>query len=865
MTGAREFTDTALFVITRRGTEGVDLTKWAYDQNGNQITNGRKYSTITKDEESLLEKIKEKFDKVIVVFNVANIMESGFVDDDKIDAALMLYTPGNHATPALGEILNGTVTPSGHLVDTVAYDLSTAPSYVNAGATGTVTTADPYSTRNQDYAEDIYIGYYWYETADAEGFWDSDFAKQKWGISNGYKDVVQYPFGYGLSYADFEWEVLETSYTNGANLTSDEEISFKVEVTNKSTAFSGKDVVQLYYTPPYYSGKIEKPVVKLAAFAKTGLLGPGKSEVLTLTLKVRDLACYDCYDRNNNGFMGYEVEGGNYVLFFRSDAHTLKTLKNGTSEYAYTVPKSDSNNTGFLYRKNEEGTYDVVNRFTNYTAPSGASSTVVEPTLSDETKPYSCDGSDSKQNVVYTTRNNFTSTFPVTKNGRATDATFYNNSYKVGTPKVNSSDQMPATGVNNGLTIQDMIETDSGGTKTLVDIDDEKWDRLISQMSLSDLKAICAGGNGAFGSVAISSIGLPRLLHSDGPSGFNTNVTEGDTSAPSTNFPSATLLASTWDWKLAYNYGTAIGSEAFACGINGWYGPGANTHRSPLGGRNFEYYSEDPYIAGIMCAYQVYGAKEEGLFAWIKHIVANDSDTGRNGMYHWLTEQSLREIYLKPFELSVRIGGASGMMSSVDRIGSVRCSGSYALLTEVLRNEWGFKGAVITDYYQGGTVNDIDEQTRAGCDLCLTPQVVSYDDGASATAVIALQKSAKNIVYQYMDSVYTKATAQGLDLSTVISTHSDVFPWWKIVLIVFDVAVVAVLAVFVLRVAKKANRIREAIADGDIVEPLKTEKKADIKGFGKRFLEWWDDFLFEYVEDGRPDPKEQHEDTDEKE
>lgn len=798
MTRAKEYSDTALIVIGRRGGEGRDLEKCQYDTNGRR-DDSRTYLEISPAEEILIDTVTRNFANVIVILNAANAMELGFLENPGIDAALSVGFPGNSGTEAIGEILLGKATPSGHVADTYAYDLTTAPTYCNASTDGPKIYDGGGAFWYIDYAEDIYVGYKWYETADAEGYWDEVSNEH----GNGYDGVVQYPFGFGMSYADFEWTVTETSIRSGGTITDKlDKITVKVFVENVSEEYEGADVVQLYLTPPYTPGGIEKSAVSLCAFAKTAVLEPGQGEELELTVALSDLASYDCYDRNNNGFMGYELEGGEYTLSLRTDSHTVASVVGGSSELSFDVPSS-----GFRYDTDPVTNYPVINRFTNYTnGASGAVSSVSgnDPVMQ---KLYSCDGTDTNQGIVYMSRADFASTFPQPRAVRSLNRQMYLDVLRVNAPKKNDADVMPTTGsAETSYTLQDMLG---------LSYDDPKWTALISQLPIAGsdgLAALCA--NGGYHTVRIDAIGKPFCTDLDGPAGLTTSNTGAD-GGKATYYPCESVLAQSWSWKTAYEMGAAIGKEAEALDVDGWYAPGANMHRSPFGGRNFEYYSEDSVLSGIMAAYETRGCIDNGLICYLKHFAVNDSDTGRNGECRWLTEQALREIYLKPFELAVKTGGANAMMSSVDRIGCIRASGNYSLLTEVLRGEWGFCGSVVSDYYQdtaniGSTCHDIDEFIRAGNDLTLDPSgsIGTFDDSTSATAVIAMQKCAKNILYTYVNTQYIKSTTNGLDLGSAIGNKTEVFPWWIFLLVGIDVIVVGGCAVWFIFVFRKNRRYK---------------------------------------------------------
>lgn len=803
MNNAKEFSDTAIIVLSRRATEGDDLPKVSYDESGNADTS-RRYLSITEKEVIMIREVTKNFGNVIVLVNSSAPMEMGFIDYEKISSALYIGYPGYYGTESIARILSGEITPSGHLTDTAAYDLRSAPSYVNSGPDATQVYSGK-GGRYHDYAEDIYVGYKWYETADAEHYFDecglNIYGKER----KGYNAIVQYPFGYGLSYTNFEWTVdsvtvstknADGTYSEPVNLNErgqigkNDQISFKLWIENVGDV-PGKEVVQLYYTAPYTKGGIEKASVNLGDFQKTETLNPGEGTYLTLKIDASSMPSYDTYDRNNNGFMGYELEEGDYAISLRSDAHTVKVGSKGgvkgALSFTYNVPEG-----GYKYDKDPVTNNTVENRFTNYVnSTSGATSTCYEP----QTRyNLSIDGNDSSnsynQGVTYLTRSDFAGTFPTRTENRRMSAEMYNNCFLVHEPFINPNDVMPVTGSKaTNLTLQDVK-----GLK----YEDPLWDDLISQLTIDELGTLCA--NGGFGTAAIPSIGKPHCSDSDGGTGFTSGVSTGE-EGHAIKYPAANVLANTWDWKEAYKWGNAIGEEGKTLNIQGWYAPGCNVHRSPLGGRNFEYFSEDGLQAGIFCAYAVKGCTENGVYAYMKHFAANDVDEGRNAQFKWLTEQSLREIWAKPAEVATKVGGANATMVSVDRIGATRATGSYALLTSLLRDEWGFRGSAITDYYQGGNTNDLDEGIRAGNDLALMPggNIGMFDEnssGWSATGVIALQKAAKNILFTYIDTIYRTETTQKIDLSTQTGSREEVQSgkWWRSALLGVDIGG-AVLAV----------------------------------------------------------------------
>lgn len=808
MEEAKEYSQTAMVVISRFGMEGYDLPKYQNDKNGNNTNNGRTYLQLTPDEETLIDKVTSAFDKVIVVINSANSMELGFLDNEKIDAALDIYFPGNGGSVALGDVLTGNVVPSGRTVDTFAYDHTTAASYANMANGAVRYTVDGVKSSDcpmyVDYAEGIYTGYYWYETADAENFWNSEFARNKWGIKDGYNDVVQYPFGYGLSYTEFSWKLGKDTTASERTLTADGTVKVSVEVTNIGE-YEGKDVVELYYSAPYKKGGIEKPSLKLGAFAKTKLLKPGEKDVVELTISLRDMASYDCYDANNNGFMGYEAEAGEYVLTLRKNAHELATV-DGTNNATFVYKVADT----VKYDTDEVTGNKVGNLFTTYTNPtSGATSTNFEEAISANNLSSSIDGADTNQNITFMSRANFEGTFPVAYVQRSATKEFYDKTYQENALKDKGEQSAPQTDSNaTHYTLKDMYVTDSEGKIVgIVDYNDAKWDELVSQLSLTEIAELC--GNGGLHTVAIDSIGKPFCNDSDGPSGFNTQMF-GQDAGYAASYPCEVMVASTWNWKMAYLMGRSVGSEGEAAGIQGWYGPACNLHRGPYGGRNYEYYSEDPVVSGTMAAYAVLGAKEKGMYSYIKHFAVNEQEGVRAGGYTWLTEQAARENYFAPFEMVVKVGGTLGVMSSYNRIGSTRTSGSYNLLTSLLRDEWGFKGCVISDYNNNPPVLCPDEAIRAGNDLMMEksggPKM--FNDKSSNTAITALHNGAKNILYCYAAAQYSKATAKGLELGGSVT----VFPWWIIVVAVVEAVIVAGCVFWAIKVWKPTKSKKEGTA-----------------------------------------------------
>ncbi len=706
MENAKEFSDTAMVVITRVGGEGADLptdvSKVTYTDNSEDYKDfeeGEHYLQLDQTEKDMLDLVCDNFDKVIVVYNGANTMELGFINDyEKIKGAIWCPGTGQSGFKSLGGVISGEVNPSGKTSDTFIYDLTSAPGYNNFGSfiydnmdeysytqknfmTGKDETAVPAFV---NYVEGIYVGYRFYETAAEEGFIN-------------YEDVVQFPFGYGLSYTEFKQEMGELTVEDG-------QVSFDVTVTNTGDV-AGKDVVEVYDNPPYTDGGIEKASANLISFAKTDMLEPGESQTITISFSEEELASYDTYE---NGC--YVLEAGDYEISINSDSHNV--IDSETLSVKDTVVYDESNvrstdktaaTNQFTYAEGDVTYLSRADGFANYEEATAAPTNF---TLSDENKEK-----------------------------------FLNNSNYDPENYNNDEDEMPVTGAKNNLKLEDLRG---------LDYDDEKWDELLDQLTVDDMdKMIALGG---YQTSAAKSVGKVMTVDCDGPASINNNFT----GTGSIGFPSAVMIANTWNTDMASQFGESIGKMADEMEVSGWYAPAMNTHRSAFAGRNFEYYSEDGVLSGKMAAQAVIGAEKYGVYAYIKHFALNDQETNRTGMLcTWANEQSIREIYLKPFEIAVKEGGAKAVMSSFNYIGTQWAGGSYPLLTTVLRDEWGFRGFVETDYFGVYGYMDSDMAIRGGTDCML----VAYDtdtnhvtDTKSATSLKAMRQSCKNIMYTVVNS-----------------------------------------------------------------------------------------------------------------
>ena len=766
---ASYYSDVAIVVLGRYTGESIDCPRTQYkitetkEGSYDELKDiardyDRTYLDISTEEEELLKYCGSHFSTVIVVVNSTNQMNLGFLDRiSGLDACLVVGGTGIHAASVIPQILYGEINPSGRLTDTYVYDFSTSSTYTNSGEEGEGHytngvgryPADGVTTNPNvgdypkyeyvsyvDYVESIYVGYKWYETADAEGYWDD--VKNVYG--EGYEGVVQYPFGYGLSYTTFSQEIVNTSPVGGV-VGDGEKMSITVKVTNTG-GMDGKDVVQLYYTPPYEKGGIEKSHVELLAFAKTKLLEPGESQEITFDIDFEDMASYDCYDANRNGFSGYELEKGYYEIKLMKNAHELVS-EDSLITYTVTAP--------ILYYTDSVTGAVVSNKFTGTDALDGVA----------------VDGRDSGANIVFLSRADFAGTFPqrLAPNRLMTDNVADFNVYteEDANAWMKESDSDITTDVDSGMLLYDK----NGFTQLALDLggnyNDARWEELLNQLSYDEMKNMVL--HGYTKTMEALSIGKIQTKDYDGPAqmGGFANCVQGET----TGFPNSTVLAQTWNTQLAYEFGKIEGAQAGQLGIEGWYAPAANLHRTPFGGRNYEYYSEDELLSGYMAAKTVEGSLDAGTYCYMKHLLGYEQDSMRDSLYTWMTEQAMREIYLVPFKIAIREGGLTGIMTSYNRIGAVWAGGSYALMTGVIRQEYGFQGTIITDYSDHQGYMNMDEALRAGGDLWMDGFVMgdfAYETESNSFKQ-ALRRACKNIIYMWVNAGYENAEYNKVQLT----------------------------------------------------------------------------------------------------
>ncbi len=761
MNNAKEFSDTAMIVFSRPGGEHIDLPEnmegMNYTNNSEDYADfpeGTHYLELSQSERNLVDLVCENFENVIVVYNGANTLEMGFVNEyPQIKSALWVPGTGQNGFNSLGDILSGEVNPSGKTADTFVADLTAAPTFNNFGSF-TYDNMDEFQISEDDqfvpgalphfvnYVEGIYVGYRFWETAAEEGLIN-------------YDESVVYPFGYGLSYTTFTQEMGELNAT-------DDSISVDVTVTNTGDT-AGKDVVELYYMPPYTNGGIEKASVNLAAFDKTDLLEPGDSQTLTLTFNIEDMASYDYQNAQ-----AYVLEAGDYEISLRSDSHTV--IDSQTYNVADTVTYGEDNarSTDLVAATNQfdfaEGEIEYLSRadgFANFAEVTAAPATYSMP---EEDK-----------------------------------ALFDNNSSW--TPEDEEA-EMPTTGADNGLTLADLRG---------VDYDDEQWDDLLDQMTVDEMNQLIALGGYQTG--AADSVGKIQTTDCDGPASINNNFT----GVGSIGFPCGVMIANTFNEDIANEFGQSIGQMADEMNVSGWYAPAMNLHRSAFAGRNFEYYSEDALLSGKIASQAVQGAAKSGVYAYIKHFALNDQETNRWEMLTtWSNEQAIRELYLKPFEICVKEGDARAVMSSYNYIGSQWAGACAPLLETVLRDEWGFEGFVLTDYFANFGYMDATRSIYNGGSTCLA----SYDTGSnyvnrtdSAATVQHMRDAVHGILYTTVNS--RAYEPENLDTGLLM---------YQIVLIIADVVLAVLLILYEVFRVRRVYAKRKGNA-AIKVETVETENK----------------------------------------
>lgn len=701
---AKEYSDVAVVVLSRKAGEGhndipMDVRKAAYDNNSDEYDDfpeGEHYLQLSQTERDMVDMVCSNFDNVIVVYNGANQFELGFADEyPQIKSVVWCPGTGNVGFNALGKVFSAEVNPSGKTPDTFIYDMTTAPWWNNAEKTEYTNLADMavegmnagtaqvYAPAFTNYVEGIYVGYKYYETAAQEGAID-------------YDKTVQYPFGYGLSYTEFEQKMGELEEKDG-------QISVDVEVTNTGDV-AGKDVVEVYYKPPYTNGGIEKSSANLIEFAKTNLLQPGESQTVTVTFSIEDMASYD-----ENNAKAYVLEKGDYVISINSDSHTVLDQKTYTADkdvvYKGENKRASDDTAATNVFEDAKGDITYLSRadhFANYEEATAA------PASAELGEPYVSE---------YHLNSNF-------------DKTTY----------LNDEDVMPTTGADNGLTLADMRDAD---------YDDPRWEKLLDQLTVDEMANMIAMAG--YQTAAMDSVGKVATLDFDGPAAINNNFT----GVGSIGFPIEVVVASTWNKELAQAWGECMGKISQEMGAEGWYAPGMNTHRTAFGARNYEYFSEDGVLAGNMGAKAVEGARKYGVYSYIKHFALYEGNAKM--VSAWSNEQAIREIYLKPFEISVKQGGANAVMVSWSFLGDKWTGECSNLMNTVLREEWGFRGMALTDFFRnnGHGFMNADAALANGVDVMLSTFNGEENNVANPehpTSVLQMRNACKNVMYTVVSS-----------------------------------------------------------------------------------------------------------------
>lgn len=701
---AKEYSDVAVVVLSRKAGEGhndipMDVKKAAYDNNSDEYDDfpeGEHYLQLSQTERDMVDMVCSNFDNVIVIYNGANQFELGFADEyPQIKSVVWCPGTGNVGFNALGKVFSGEVNPSGKTPDTFIYDMTTAPWWNNAEKIEYTNLADMavegmnagtaqvYAPAFTNYVEGIYVGYKYYETAAQEGAID-------------YDKTVQYPFGYGLSYTEFEQKMGELEEKDG-------QISVDVEVTNTGDV-AGKDVVEVYYKPPYTNGGIEKSSANLIEFEKTNLLQPGESQTVTVTFSIEDMASYD-----ENNAKAYVLEKGDYVISINSDSHTVLDQKTYTADkdvvYKGENKRASDDTAATNVFEDAKGDVTYLSRadhFANYEEATAA------PASAELGEPYVSE---------YHLNSNF-------------DKTTY----------LNDEDVMPTTGADNGLTLADMRDAD---------YDDPRWEKLLDQLTVDEMANMIAMAG--YQTAAMDSVGKVATLDFDGPAAINNNFT----GVGSIGFPIEVVVASTWNKELAQAWGECMGKISQEMGAEGWYAPGMNTHRTAFGARNYEYFSEDGVLAGNMGAKAVEGARKYGVYSYIKHFALYEGNAKMVSV--WSNEQAIREIYLKPFEISVKQGGANAVMVSWSFLGDKWTGESSNLMNTVLRDEWGFRGMALTDFFRnnGHGFMNADAALANGVDAMLSTFNGEENNVANPehpTSVLQMRNACKNVMYTVVSS-----------------------------------------------------------------------------------------------------------------
>ena len=776
------YSDAALVVVSRSGSEGRDEVTYGYAQDENADPNAHMLE-LTDTEKDLIRYVKANFHKVILIVNSSNAMELAEVNAPKtednlgVDAILWVGHTGNDGAAAIGNILSGKVSPSGRTADTYAVDFTKDPTFTNFGSNGqnfengermnnNVYVGDTMTDYHSvEYREGIYVGYRYYETKGHD-------AGEAW-----YDENVVYPFGYGLSYTTFTQEIEGDIAPTGVIHAANETITVKVRVTNTGDV-AGKDVVQLYYTAPYTEGEIEKAYVNLAAFGKTKELQPGESEVVTLQFVAQDMASFDWNDANANEFRGYELDAGDYVLSIRRNAHeeiasitrTVETGLQCVTDYTTgaEIKPLFSGDEGLeaYISVNETLENNQMSRADGLEVPAAA-------TKEDRTWDQAVIDELDAQKEYFSLNDTEDSPWYVSQ----VPATWTQNAGtrdENGKTAIQLADLAGVPYTEPSVVDGVAVASDDEGTK--------KWDEYMNQLTWDEMATIVSYGG--FGQPAVEAIGKKQNGAYDAAAHpFWNGGMFGGAQAPEnqmgTNWVTPAVWGCTWNTELLYDIGIMTGNEALLFNINGLYGFSLNIHRSAFGGRNFEYLSEDPLLAGKLAAELSSAATEKGLVTYTKHYMMNNQETNRNtngGVITWANEQAIREIYAKPYELAVKEGNNSAFMTAFNRIGLSTCSTNYALLELLTRGEWGFCGHNVTDYMDYPEYRYTNLMVRAGNELPLggPNKLIGKGKGGNSSSTEGTWSAELNTVLVAADTASAEAADAARRAGEDASTYETV-------------------------------------------------------------------------------------------
>lgn len=739
-----DYKDAAIIVLFRDDGEGGDLPRYM-DRFGG--TREETYLELTAKEKELFNAVKDAgFDKTVVVYHGANPLEMGFLEDYGVDACLWIGGTGGSGVLAVGQILCGEVNPSGRTVDTYAYDSFSAPAMQNFGDFRFTAPDGNNDYSYVNYAEGIYVGYRYYETR----YEDAVMGRANVGSYN-YADTVQFPFGYGLSYGDFTWSDFDVSYDAASD-------SYTATVTVTNHGAEGKDVVELYLQKPYVEGGVEKAAVELVGFQKTSSLKTGESETVTIAVERRELASYDFRSAGT-----YVLDAGDYYFSAGRNAHDA--VNNILAAKGYSAADGmDYAGTAAMTVKFTEAAADSTSYSTSKTTGAAITNLFDDARLGD---------------AVYLSRSNWSAMDGAGLTYRDGEKTGVSNTTDaagtVGTHTISNDmyAKLTTTGwaaaVLSGAPAQDdamftevKVNDQSGRHLDIIDLrgveyDDPKWDKLLDQLKVSELHGLYKAGG--WKTVAIESINKPITSEQDGPAGIINTINMSS----SYYFQDEIVLASTWSRDIAAEYGRTLGQFCISSGVSGWYSPAGNIHRTPYSGRNFEYFSEDPYLSGAIGTEEVKAIQSCGVYCYPKHPFMNDQETNRyvNGaVATFAEEQAIREIYEKPFRMMVQDGGSHGIMTAMNRIGYTLARGHYNFVTKMVRGEWGMDGAVITDYCIDN-VQTVNQSLAAGVNLQLSPGNNAVENSKDKATLYLLRESAHRVLYSTANSLAMNGLAPG--------------------------------------------------------------------------------------------------------